>query len=106
MERTIPQVLLRLYQKKDFPQKVSYKKMICANAAAQPFPGIGFQITNEEVLTDDLPCYEQKTNDRRRLIWYPQKSRKSLEHWILELRIAAGPKQTLTKPMQFLGFAK
>ena len=36
--------------------------MICANAAAQPFPGIGFQITNEEVLTDDLPCYEQKTN--------------------------------------------
>ena len=34
--------------------------MICANAAAQPFPGIGFQITNEEVLTDDLPCYEQE----------------------------------------------
>jgi hypothetical protein len=42
-------------------------------AAALPFPGIGFQITNEEVLTDDLPCYEQKTNDKRRLIWYPQK---------------------------------
>jgi hypothetical protein len=40
---------------------------------AQPFPGIGFQITNEEALTDDLPRYEQKTNDRRILIWYPQK---------------------------------
>jgi len=48
--------------------------MICANAAAQPFPGIGLQITNEEVLTDDLPCYEQKTNDKRSLIWYPQKN--------------------------------
>jgi hypothetical protein len=47
--------------------------MICANAAAQPFPGIGFQITNEEVLTEDLPCYEQKTNDKRRFTWYPQK---------------------------------
>jgi len=54
-------------------KKFHIKKMICANAAAQPFPGIGFQITNEEVLTDDLPCYEQKTNDKRRLIWYPQK---------------------------------
>jgi len=40
---------------------------------AQPFPGIGFQITNEEALTDDLPCYEQKTNDKHRLTWYPQK---------------------------------
>jgi hypothetical protein len=26
----------------------------------KPFPRIGFQITNEELLTDDLPCYEQK----------------------------------------------
>ena len=47
--------------------------MICPNAAAQPFPGIGLQITNEEVLTDDLPCYEQKTNDNCSLIWYSQK---------------------------------
>jgi hypothetical protein len=60
--------------KERFPTKsFIYKKTICANAAAQPFPGIGYQITNEEVLTDDPPCYEQKTNDRRGLIWYPQK---------------------------------
>jgi hypothetical protein len=54
--------------------------MICANAAAQPFPGIGFQITNEEVLTDDLPCYEQKTNDKPGSSGIRKKSRKSLEH--------------------------
>jgi len=63
MERTITQALLPLYQRKDFPQKVSYKKMICAK----------FQITNEELLTDDLPCYQQKTNDKPRLTWYPEK---------------------------------
>jgi len=44
--------------------------MICAK----------FQITNEELLTDDLPCYEQKTNDKPRLTWYPQKTKESLEH--------------------------
>jgi hypothetical protein len=60
--------------KERFPTKSFILKMICANAAAQPFPGIGLQITNEEVLTDDLPCYEQKTNDKRSLIWYPQKN--------------------------------
>jgi hypothetical protein len=28
--------------------------------AAEPFPGIGFQITIQESPTDDLPCYEQE----------------------------------------------
>jgi len=28
--------------------------------AAEPFPGIGFQITIQEIPTDDLPCYEQE----------------------------------------------
>ena len=28
--------------------------------AADPFPGIGFQITIQEIPTDDLPCYEQE----------------------------------------------
>jgi len=28
--------------------------------AAEPFPGIGFQITIQESLIDDLPCHEQE----------------------------------------------
>ncbi|MGA8658034.1 MAG: hypothetical protein WB586_17970 [Chthoniobacterales bacterium] len=28
--------------------------------AAEPFPGIGFQITTQEIPIDDLPCYEQE----------------------------------------------
>jgi hypothetical protein len=28
--------------------------------AAEPFPGIGFQITIQEIPIDDLPCYEQE----------------------------------------------
>src|SRR6516162_2913955 len=82
--------------KERFPtKKFHIKKMICANAAAQPFPGIGFQITNEEVLTDDLPCYEQK-NKRQvqaHLVFAKNQGKVlNIEPWSCE--IAAGPKQT------------
>jgi hypothetical protein len=33
--------------------------------AAEPFPGIGFQITIQEIPIDDLPCYEQEQTDPR-----------------------------------------
>ena len=32
--------------------------------AVEPFPGIGFQITIQEIPIDDLPCYEQEQTDR------------------------------------------
>jgi hypothetical protein len=58
--------------------KISYKKFhkkddLRECQLPEPFPRIGFQITNEELLTDDLPCYEQKTNDRATFNRYPEK---------------------------------
>ena len=40
--------------------------------AAEPFPGIGFQITTQEIPTDDLPCYEQEQTGLERRPFRPK----------------------------------
>jgi hypothetical protein len=54
--------------------------MIWANAAAQPFPGIGFQITNEEVLLTIYRAKNKKQMTKLASSGIRKKSRKSLEH--------------------------